>query len=443
MFGRVLVPMGLVAVSVVASACGQVDEAAKTRLKDASEAVKAATALTFKAKVTATGSIGGMLPTAEGDVTMLRQKAEDGTPGVWLMRVTGTGHSKDKDAAQKFDVAWLNGQSRMTDFQAKKVIQKAGKPKPTPAYKAAEALRVNELVEPEPFKKAMAAANIAMLPGEDVDGVACDVIESGAGKGMKDRFYISKDDNLPRRIVRNFSNSMMTGDWTTEIIGLAKPTDLNESAVVFPVPEGFTEEKTVAETPAPPQRSNQPDPSTTAINPGATPRDSEHRPDSTLTPAATPAPTPARATAPDFELLDAAGNKVSLASLRGNVVLLDFWGTWCIPCRASHKELQAMEEALKGKPVRVVSLAVREKSKDAPIEYMKKNNYTFDLLLDADKVAESYKVKAYPTFVLIGKDGQLISRYEAFKKDDTIPAIKRMIEEVLATGQTKVEPGRE
>ena len=102
-----------------------------------------------------------------------------------------------------------------------------------------------------------------------------------------------------------------------------------------------------------------------------------------------------------------------------------------------------MEEGFKEKPVKVLSLSVREKTKDAPVEYMKKNNYTFGLLLEADKVAELYNVKAYPTFVLIGKDGQVLSRLEAFKKDETIPAIKRMIEEMLTAPDAKGESGAE
>jgi thiol-disulfide isomerase/thioredoxin/outer membrane lipoprotein-sorting protein len=432
MFARVLIPAGLMVAAMVSPALAQVDEAAKDRLKAASEAVKAAGALSFKAQVTATGTIASMMPTGEGTVTMLRPKAEDGTAGAWIMRATGKGQAKGKDPSVEFDVAWLAGQTRVTDFANKKVHQTPGKGRPTPYYKAAEALRVNEFVEAEPFKKAMNAPNISLLESATVGGVACDVVETGAGKGMRDRFFIAKDDNILRRVVRIFDNSAFAGEWTTEITDLSRPTDLTEASFEYPVPAGFTEEKTA---PAPTPTGPRPAATGNAGVPGMTGAPS-------ITANTPKAETP-RTLAPDFELADPAGNKVTLASLRGNIVLLDFWGTWCIPCRASHKELAAMEEAFKDKPVKVLSLSVREKTKDAPVEYMKKNNYTFGLLLEADKVAELYNVKAYPTFVLIGKDGQVLSRLEAFKKDETIPAIKRMIEEMLTTPDAKGESGRE
>lgn len=436
MFGRLLIP-AMVAAGLVCPAYAQVDEGAKSRLVAASEAIKSTSALAFKAKVTATGTISGMMPTGEGKVTMLREKNTTGGADVWLVHVAGSGQGKAKDPVSPFEVAWLNGQSRVTDYVGKKVLQTPGKPRPGPGYRAAESLKINELVEAEPLKKALNSPNITLLESAEVAGVACDVVETGSGKGTKERFFISKEDNLPRKIVRVFENSMMSGDWVTEISDLTKPTDLKPEALAFPVPEGFTEEKVTPPATATPKNAEVP-------ASGAVPKGGDASLPMTHPAQATPADehVTARTPAPEFELADATGKKVSLSSLRGNVVLLDFWGTWCIPCRASHKELAAMEEGFKDKPVKVLSLAVREKSKDAPIEYMKKNNYTFGLLLDADPVAEQYHVKAYPTFVLIGQDGQVLSRFEAFKKDETIPAIKRMIEEML-TAPKKAGEGKE
>jgi thiol-disulfide isomerase/thioredoxin len=113
---------------------------------------------------------------------------------------------------------------------------------------------------------------------------------------------------------------------------------------------------------------------------------------------------------------------------------VDFWGTWCLPCRASHKELQALSETLKGQNVKILSIAVNEKSKDAPVEYMKKNGYTFGLLLEGDETAKAYEVKAYPTFVVVGKNGELAYRADGYEKNKTIPALAEEIKKAQAVG---------
>lgn len=435
MFGRLLVPAVVIA-ACAGSVWAQVDEAAKARLQAASEAIRGLEALSFKVKVTATGSIAKYMPTAEGTVDMLRQKSAAGAD-VWLVHATGQGQANARETPAPFEVAWLNGQGRSADFAAKKVFQNAGKPRG--ASRAAESLKIKELTEAEPLRQALGAANIALLESAEVGGVACDVIETSTGKSTKERVFISKEDNLPRRFVRVFDTSMMAGEWAMDLLELTRRTDLSAESFEFAVPAGFTEERAQAAAPA---GSGKGDAAADQTAPGqAAPGLATNGPaqaDAAPAPAA-----PRGALAPQFELSDAAGNKVSLESLRGNIVVLDFWGTWCIPCRASHKELQAMADALKDKPVKVLSLSVREKTKEAPGDYMKKHGYTFAALIEAEAVAEQYKVKAYPTFVLIGADGAVMSRFEAFKREETIPAIQRMIEETLSNPGRKVDDGEE
>ena len=115
----------------------------------------------------------------------------------------------------------------------------------------------------------------------------------------------------------------------------------------------------------------------------------------------------------DFTVNDLQGMPVVLSSLKGKVVILDFWATWCGPCRASFPYLQKVYEKYQKNP-HVAFLAVDswERMKDIPAtvanakKFMNDNKYTFPVVLD-DKVAERYNVTGIPTKFIIDKNGDI------------------------------------
>lgn len=113
--------------------------------------------------------------------------------------------------------------------------------------------------------------------------------------------------------------------------------------------------------------------------------------------------------APDFTLTDLDGQSVTLSSLRGKVVYLDFWATWCPPCREAlphTQELAQRPEAEKGELV-VLAINVAE-DKQAVSDFLQANNFDFRVPLDTDgAVSDQYKVEGIPTFVVIGRDGEI------------------------------------
>jgi thiol-disulfide isomerase/thioredoxin len=118
--------------------------------------------------------------------------------------------------------------------------------------------------------------------------------------------------------------------------------------------------------------------------------------------------------AKDFTLKDLDGNEVSLASFRNKVVVLDFWATWCGPCRASFPAMQeAVNKYKNDKDVVFLFMDISENGDEATVRkntarFIADNKYTFHVLLDIDnKVAPDYKVDFIPDKFIINRDGNI------------------------------------
>jgi len=139
--------------------------------------------------------------------------------------------------------------------------------------------------------------------------------------------------------------------------------------------------------------------------------------------------------APDFTLTNLDGKEVSLTSLKGKSVIIDFWATWCGPCLSSFPGMQKAVDRFKDNP-NVEFLFVNtwenvdDKKKNAE-DFIKQNNYTFNVLMDYDnKVIESYKVSGIPTKFIIDANGNVRFKSVGFSGNtDKIPdEIAAMIE---------------
>jgi thiol-disulfide isomerase/thioredoxin len=120
--------------------------------------------------------------------------------------------------------------------------------------------------------------------------------------------------------------------------------------------------------------------------------------------------------AADFVLTDLSGHKVALKDLRGKVVVLDFWATWCGPCKASFPGMQKAVNKYKNDPnVKFYFVHTMDKAADPTADarkYITENNYSFDVLMDfrnketqSSAVAKSFGIKAIPTKIIIDADG--------------------------------------
>jgi len=112
-----------------------------------------------------------------------------------------------------------------------------------------------------------------------------------------------------------------------------------------------------------------------------------------------------------FTLTDLRGNAVSSKDFSGQVVLLNFWATWCHQCENERSALQAVSNAFRDQGLAVVAISANPKGKERVPPYVEKHNLTFLHLLDEKRVLlKQLSVHALPTSFVVGRDGRLLSK---------------------------------
>lgn len=121
-----------------------------------------------------------------------------------------------------------------------------------------------------------------------------------------------------------------------------------------------------------------------------------------------------------FELERLDGGKMSLASLRGKVVLVNFWATWCGPCRVEMPMLQKLYEEYRGQGLEVVAVSVGEPRTDvAP--FIQTHGFTFPVLLDEDTAtANAYLAGAIPMSLIIDRDGVVRHQFSGAAPEEVV-----------------------
>ena len=124
---------------------------------------------------------------------------------------------------------------------------------------------------------------------------------------------------------------------------------------------------------------------------------------------------------PGFTTEDAAGNRVDFTSFRGKVVVLNFWATWCPPCRLEMPAMERLYQEFREKGLEIVAVNFME-SRDLVQAFAEEQKLTYPMLLDSRaEIAEQYGVMRLPETVLIGRNGEVIAKtigYKDWYKDD-------------------------
>ena len=133
--------------------------------------------------------------------------------------------------------------------------------------------------------------------------------------------------------------------------------------------------------------------------------------------------------APDFTAKLTTGQTMSLKDLRGKVILVNFWATWCTPCRREMPSFQGLADRLDKKDFQVLAVNFQETA-DQVAKFTEPLGLKFDVALDPDgKINRLYGINQYPVSYVIGRDGKsLAQQYGPFASEDALEqALKKWI----------------
>jgi peroxiredoxin len=132
--------------------------------------------------------------------------------------------------------------------------------------------------------------------------------------------------------------------------------------------------------------------------------------------------------APSFTVTDVDGKKVSLSDLSGKIVILDFWATWCAPCKASTRELEKLHEKYKARGVVImgVSMDTGKSAAEQVREFAGKNGLTYRMLMDDGRMSKAYAVRNIPAAFILDQQQKILKIYPGY-----LPGLGTMIEREL------------
>ena len=240
--------------------------------------------------------------------------------------------------------------------------------------------------------------SFTLEPEETVDGTPCDIVRvvrvmtlqaddeaEGAEKmtpqtvRFTETIAFARSDNMPRRLTESNNMGEMGGPppSTTTYSNVKINSTIDPALFTQKMPEGF------AKVDAPKEEEDE---------------DSQRAPALAFK---------VGDKAPAFKLTSLAGPEVTLDSLKGKVVLLDFWATWCGPCKQIMPVIQKLSEEFKDKDVAIFGVNTWEKKDDAAKKYMESKKYTYGCLLAGEDLTKTYGITGIPTLIIINKDGTI------------------------------------
>lgn len=353
-------------------------------VKKADDAAKALKAVSYKAKCWGEGSAKDNVPT--GDATIITQRvADDERPPLFRLE----GELTTQNGTRKLNIAIGEKTAVAVRAAEKEYVELPGEHGQM-LLANLDAIRMQEYTHPAPFSDELNGDARKYEGKKSIGGVECHVIMvTYAGGTQKSRWYFSAEDGLPRRVDRIFDEE---GARITEVHDLNTKPKIDEKTFSVEIPSGYSKA-------AVPTRGGR---SMGAAQPSAEPEGLLQK----------------GSAAPDFSLNTPDGKTVTLASLKGKVVVLDFWATWCGPCKLAMPGIQRISADFKDRGVAVYGVNIRENEKADPAKFMQDNAYTYGLLLKGDDVSKRYRVQGIPAFFVIDREGKVLYSATGYSEDN-------------------------
>ncbi len=136
--------------------------------------------------------------------------------------------------------------------------------------------------------------------------------------------------------------------------------------------------------------------------------------------------------APDFSLIDLNGRRVGLKQFKGKIIFLNFWATWCGPCKEEMPSLEVLHQQFKERNFVLLTISVDYEGLKPVQEFINKHHYTFPVLLDSKcESLDLFEVKGIPTTFIINKKGRMIGRAigpRDWKSPEVVSLVNLLIE---------------
>ncbi|AMM49917.1 alkyl hydroperoxide reductase [Rufibacter sp. DG15C] len=132
---------------------------------------------------------------------------------------------------------------------------------------------------------------------------------------------------------------------------------------------------------------------------------------------------------PGFQMKDLDGKKVSFESLRGKVIFLNIWATWCPPCIAEMPNIQSLYEKVGSDKIAFVMLSVDQKSSEKVKKFITKKGFTFPVYMPASQLPEEFSSPAIPTTYIISPEGQIVAQQNGMAEYDT-PEVRDFLQKL-------------
>ena len=151
------------------------------------------------------------------------------------------------------------------------------------------------------------------------------------------------------------------------------------------------------------------------------------------------------APAPDFTLESLDGKSVRLSDLRGKAVLLNFWATWCGPCKIEMPWFIELQNHYGSQGLQIVGVAMDDSSKEDIAKFAKDMGVNYPVLIGKEAVGDAYGgVPALPETFFIGRDGKIVDKIIGLRgKGEIEDSIKKALDTQATTSQAWVQPARE
>lgn len=374
---RTLCRSSLVLLAAVAAAQGEgAAPDAREILKKANAAAASLDALSYEVQFFGQGAIADRVPKASGKVIAQRTMFPD-KPRVRIECVFA-----NRGSAEGAPVRFASDGTNATRLEDSRKAAVTGKSEDAQSPEMS-ALVPPKFFTPGPFELDLRAPLVTHEGTAKVGGVDCDVVKVShqpSGETFM-TYWFGEKDHLLRRIENKIqfrepgSPNPQSGAIVFEVTHLDAQPKINGETFAIDVPEGYAK----SDFGPKPQVGG-----------------------SGMLAAGGPAP--------EWELPTFDGGKLSLKGLRGKVVILDFWASWCGPCKLAMPGMEKLHQRVKNMPVAVVGINCRQRGK--PIsearEVVENLKITYTQCHDGDDVALAYHVGGIPCLYVIDPEGKIV-----------------------------------